>query len=104
MTKQLYMFWGVSAGLSSWLIYKMWKERQRYVEVSDKVKMYGVLGVSDLMALDSKINDYELHNFNQTKVGNEHLVMVSGELWANKPYMTSKSQNPLIYHVSFLSE
>lgn len=102
MTNQLYAFWGASAGLSGWLLYKMWKERQRYVEVSEKIAQYGVLSVSELKALGPKISQYQLDNFNPVTVGNEHPVMVKGEFHSEKPYLSSKANMKLVYHVSLL--
>lgn len=100
MSKHLYVFWGASAGLCGWLMYKMWKEKQKYTEISDKIHKYGVLGVSELKELQGNLTEYELEQFNSIKVANEHTVMVKGEFNSSKPFLSSKSNTQLIYHVS----
>ena len=63
MSNYLYTFWGLSAGLSGLLFFKMFRDRKKFAEISEKIAKYGVLGVQDLMELGHKIDEYQLENF-----------------------------------------
>ena len=99
MAKGLYGLWFVSASFSGYLIWKLLKGRKKYVEIRDKFKNYGVLGVSDILALGPELNQYALKDFSQFDMKNEYKILIKGKFETLEPYTSKNCKTPLLFHV-----